>query len=317
MNEGNPDKSLASSNLPKAKLDDLMLAMDVVDTLRHQEKLIERELGQQARDDTLKKRLREIYEGQGLEVSDRILDEGIQALKESRFTYEPSGSTFQRFLAMFWVRRGLAFALFGVALVAISLVIGGIWWQAKSERQAAEAERIEITETLPQELAKAAESAREEARDEEAIQAVDRLQAEGENAIQRTDRAAARLAIANLEKLRDTLFATYDLVIVQDGQSGVFRIPDVNQATRNYYLIVEAITPDGRKLTIPVENEETGSTENVSKWAVRVPENTYLSVRRDKEDDGIISDRILGTKPRGSLQPNFQIAVSGGNITSW
>ncbi len=256
MNEGNPDTSLASSNVPKAKLDDLMLAMDVVDTLRHQEKLIERELGQEARDKALKKRLREIYEGQGLEVSDRILDEGIQALKESRFTYEPSGSSFQRFLAMFWVRRGLAFALFGVALVAISLVIGGIWWQAKSERQAAEAERIEITETLPQELAMAAESAREEARDEEAIQAVDRLQAEGENAIQRTDRAAARLAIANLEKLRDTLFATYDLVIVQDGQSGVFRIPDVNQATRNYYLIVEAITPDGRKLTIPVENEE-------------------------------------------------------------
>ncbi len=58
MNEGNPDKSLASSNLPKAKLDDLMLAMDVVDTLRHQEKLIERELGQEARDTALKTRLR-------------------------------------------------------------------------------------------------------------------------------------------------------------------------------------------------------------------------------------------------------------------
>ncbi len=74
---------------PPAKLDDLMLAMDVVDTLRHEEALVEKELSQDMRDEALKKRLRQIYESQGLEVTDRILDEGIKALKESRFAYTP------------------------------------------------------------------------------------------------------------------------------------------------------------------------------------------------------------------------------------
>ena len=76
------------------KLDELMLAMDVVDTLRHQEGLVEKALGEDSRDATLKERLRTLYEGQGLKVSDRILDDGIRALKESRFTYDPAPPSF-------------------------------------------------------------------------------------------------------------------------------------------------------------------------------------------------------------------------------
>ena len=59
------------------KLDELMLAMDVVDTLRHQEGLVEKALAEDERDAALKERLRRIYEGQGLAVTDRILDDGI------------------------------------------------------------------------------------------------------------------------------------------------------------------------------------------------------------------------------------------------
>ncbi|NOT41219.1 MAG: hypothetical protein HOP13_12070, partial [Alphaproteobacteria bacterium] len=68
-------------------LDELMLAMDVVDTIRFRELLVERELGQGDRDKALRDRLREIYKSQGIEVTDRVLDEGIKALKESRFVY--------------------------------------------------------------------------------------------------------------------------------------------------------------------------------------------------------------------------------------
>ena len=69
------------------KLDELMLAMDVVDTLRHQEGLVEKALGEDSRDATLKERLRALYEGQGLKVSDRILDDGIRALKAGAMAY--------------------------------------------------------------------------------------------------------------------------------------------------------------------------------------------------------------------------------------
>ncbi len=65
-----------------APLDDVMMAMDVVDTLRHAEKLVERELSSDERARQLKERLRQIYTSQGLAVSDRILDEGVAALED-------------------------------------------------------------------------------------------------------------------------------------------------------------------------------------------------------------------------------------------
>src|SRR5919112_5084600 len=63
-------------------LDEVMLAMDVVDTLRHQENLVSRELSEEQRDAELLERLRQIYRGQGIEVPDRVLQEGVNALKE-------------------------------------------------------------------------------------------------------------------------------------------------------------------------------------------------------------------------------------------
>src|SRR4029453_14516698 len=44
--------------------DGLVLAMDVVDTLRHRERLVERELNEEQ----LIERLRSLYKGQGIEV---------------------------------------------------------------------------------------------------------------------------------------------------------------------------------------------------------------------------------------------------------
>ncbi len=57
----------------RGSLDDVMLAMDVVDTLRHNERLVERELSTEDREQALLKRLREIYTAQGIEVSYAVL----------------------------------------------------------------------------------------------------------------------------------------------------------------------------------------------------------------------------------------------------
>ena len=70
-------------------LDEVMLAMDVVDTLRHSQDIAARELSAEARESQLIARLRDIYRQQGIEVSDDILKEGVAALAEKRFVYEP------------------------------------------------------------------------------------------------------------------------------------------------------------------------------------------------------------------------------------
>ena len=67
-----------------APLDDVMLAMDVVDTLRHREHLVRRELNEKDREKALIARLREIYAGQGIDVPDAVLVEGVNALRDNR-----------------------------------------------------------------------------------------------------------------------------------------------------------------------------------------------------------------------------------------
>lgn len=317
------DSTAATTAPPAASggpaLDELMLAMDVVDTLRHQEDVAERELAQDGRDETLKERLRRLYESQGLEVSDAILDEGIKALKESRFTYEPTPSSFSRVLAGMWVRRGLYGKLLAALIVVLALWIGWSSWQQRSAEHTAEAARIELTETLPNEIAGAAKAALSEATTDEARQRIASLQTDAQAALSRSDAAAAKAALSVLQQVRVQMAEVYDLRIVSrpNEQSGVYRIPDVNTGARNYYLIVEAVTPEGKVLSLPIRSEEDGKTTSVSKWGVRVPEATYEAVRRDKTDDGILQNDIVGTKPRGALQPVYKMAVSGGAITQW
>ena len=65
------------------KLDNVMIAMDVVDTLRHRDDLVRRELNEEGRESELIVRLRQIYRDQGIEVSDQVLAEGVKALKDS------------------------------------------------------------------------------------------------------------------------------------------------------------------------------------------------------------------------------------------
>lgn len=296
-----------------------MLAMDVVDTLRHQEDLALNELAQDDRDDVLKARLRQIYESQGLTVTDRILDDGIKALKESRFTYQPTAPGFSRSMAGLWVRRGTV-GISVAALLALSAGwIGWSGWEAGREQRRVEAVRVEMTETLPRQLDAAARATLAEARTDDARKRAEQLQADGSAALARSDKAAAAAAISGLEKLRGDLVQTYTLRIVNraNERTGVFRIPNINTGARNYYLIVEAVTPSGNVLSLPIRSEEDGKTKTVTKWAVRVPKETFDAVARDKQDDGIIQNNDLGIKPRGSLDIAYTMKVSGGAITEW
>ena len=301
------------------KLDDLMLAMDVVDTLRHQDSVVARELGQDERDAALKERLRQIYESQGLTVTDRILEEGIRALKESRFVYTPTPPGMGRTLARLWVARRPV----GMAL-AVVLLVGAVFlgWRSfernAAERAAAEAQ-AEVTVTLPAAVGKAADTARAAAIDPAAKAEAERLAADGEAAVKAADAAAMHAAIAELDGLTATLNQAYTLKIVsRPGEdTGVFRIPQVNEQARNYYLVVEAVTPSGTALALPVTSEEDGATKTVSKWAVRVPKATFDAVRADKSDDGIVEDATLGEKAKGSLAVDYRMPVSGGAITDW
>jgi hypothetical protein len=100
-------------------------------------------------------------------------------------------------------------------------------------------------------------------------------------------------------------------------QSGFWTFPEVNTDATNYYIVVEAIDPDGEALTLPILNEESGETEEVAMWGVRVPESVYNAVAADKQDDGIIQANEVGRKSDGFLDVEYQIPVLGGAVTRW
>jgi hypothetical protein len=317
-----PEAASAPVPAPAAaepKLDDIMLAMDVVDTLRHQEQVVARELDEDARAAELMERLRRIYESQGLTVNDRILAEGVRALRESRFVYTPPPPGLARTLARLWVSRGRWGRGLGIAVLVVAVAWAGwrIVFVGAAEREATRA-RIEMTETLPAELDRLHKAVLAEARVPEARDRAAAALADGRLALARQDKAGVTKAIDTLTQLLDRLRADYVLRIVSrpNEQSGIWRVPQGRPGTRNFYLVVEAVAADGSLVKLPVTSEEDQKTSLVDRFGVRVSEAVFDQIRRDKGDDGIIQRAILGQKPRGALDPTYALPVLGGFVTA-
>jgi hypothetical protein len=303
-----------------APLDEVMLAMDVVDTLRHRQDLVTRELDETAREAHLIEKLRDIYHQQGIDVPDHILKEGVAALAESRFAYEPPKPGFKTALAKLYVSRGVwGKPLFGVA-VAVLIVLGGYFavyapWRAAQAEQA----RIELAERLPAEMDALYQTIFEETKVQQASIEAEQMVKRGKSAAAEGNRAAATKAVADLTALRDQLRQEYALRVVNrpDVKSGFWTFPEINTEATNYYLVVEALDADGNALSLPILNEENGQTETVKTWGLRVPETVYNSVAEDKQDDGIIQRNVVGRKQFGFLDVDYVVPVLGGAVTKW
>ncbi|MDZ4761097.1 MAG: DUF6384 family protein [Alphaproteobacteria bacterium] len=294
------------------KLDDVLLAMDVVDTLRHRERVADMELDAEAREEKLIGRLKEIYQAQGIEVPDRILKDGVKALDEQRFVYKPPENTLNVRLARLYVGRK-AWLPQTVSVAAGLAALAAGWYVFGVAPQAAEWRR------LPAEIAELAREGQALAVDPAVDQRIASIQSAGERALAERDRGEAKAQLAALERMNDQLADEYEVRIVsRPGEdTGFYRIPDDNPVGRNYYLVVEPVAPGGRVIEVPIVSEETQKSERVDKWAQRVEKAVFDKVAADKAPDQIIQNDILGYKARGVLEPTFDVPAPGGAITQW
>lgn len=311
---------MSTAAAEKPPLDDVMLAMDVVDTLRHRQDLVERELSGEAREAQLIAKLRQIYHEQGIEVTDAILKEGVAALAESRFVYTPPRPSFRTSLARLYVgRKKWGPAAFAIALILI-IGLGGYFLAYKPfQAGQAEAARVELAQKLPAQMDELYQSIFTETKVQQAAIEAEQMVTRGKAAAAEGDRAGALNAIESLTALRDQLRLEYNLRVVnrQGVQSGFWTFPEINTEATNYYIVVEALDPQGKALSLPILNEENGETETVAIWGVRVPEAVYQSVAADKQDDGIIQRNIIGIKQYGFLEIDYTVPVLGGAVTRW
>lgn len=302
------------------KLDEVMIAMDVVDTIRHREDLVRRELGDEAREAEMIERLREIYRQQGIPVSDEALAAGVKALKESRFTYTPKPPSLKRTFLEMWAdrKRYGKFAAAGLAFI-FSIWAYEYFYVTRPAQLAEEQVRIETTETLPRSIRQLHADIVAASADATARQRADQLLADGEKAIRDRNREGMQQAAGDLKRLSDQLLAEYTLTIVsRPGETtGVWRRPPRDSSQRNYYIIVEPIASNGRKVSLPIRSEEDGQTSTVDKFGVRVPQSVFDAVAADKRDDGIVQRNRFGVKKRGTLSTEYLMPFEGGMITKW
>ena len=299
----------------KIELDEVMLAMDVVDTLRHEQQLVERELASDERDQALFDKVKRMYASQGLEVTDKMIADGVAALREERFVYRrppPKGSLW---LARLYVNRGRWAKAAG--LVAISLM--AVFFIYRFAFVAPEVRQREELAGLRGKLVVQRESLLAESQEDAARGQAEKLYADALAALNSANAQGARNGLAALQELYGRVVQEYELRIVSrpNTPSGVWREPQIRAGARNYYVIVEAVTPKGERLTLPITSEEDGTTRNVSQWGLRVDDALFERIRRDKTEDGIIQNNRFGVKERGYLTPHYLMPTTGGAITQW
>ncbi|MDB4511820.1 DUF6384 family protein [Arenicella sp.] len=296
----------------KAPLEDLMAAMDVVDTLRHQQGLVERELDAGGRRERLLARLRELYQAQGIEVTDTILQEGITALEEERFKYKPVASSFATRVAHIWVSRGRWAKPVGFLTVLASLFFAVYVVKDVLPERA-------LRNGLPVQLQNSFNSIESVAQNPAVVSQARQKLSLAEQALESENYATAQQTLNDLQAVNESLQLSYSIRIVSapNQNSGVWRVPDINESGRNYYLIVEAVDANNDVIALPVLSEETNKLATKKQWGLRVNKQTFDRIASDKRDDGIIQSNQVGEKKVGFLQPEFSIATTGGTITEW
>ena len=194
----------ASSEAP---LEDLMVAMDVVDTARHRELIVDRELDAVARRKRLLERLREIYSAQGIDVTDAALEAGVDALEQERFRYTPTPDSFSAKLARLYVRRNRWMKPV-VVLVALGLLVWLGWYFSVGLPE--QRQRAALPNAVEQTYSRIAGMARSGDATQRAMQ----LRDSARSAIRNGEHSSAEDQLQQMQALLKDLELTYDIRIV-------------------------------------------------------------------------------------------------------
>ena len=288
------------------KLDDIMLAMDVVDTLRHEREMVASDMNAVERREDLIKRLRGIYQAQGISVPDDVLMDGVMALEEERFAYHPPKKGLMTSLAKAYIsRRKWLPLIYTVGFIIGSvLAVNYVGFVRPAQIEAKQEQKL-ISTVLPERLEAARDRSVSIAVTPELKSRAEDIFAAGDLALADKNIALAREKTNQLEAFGTALSQSYELRIVSrfNEASGVYLDSKNNSDIRNFYLIVEAVDAQGDVLDLNIEDEEYKTRQTVNKFGVRVPKSVFDAVAADKKDDQIIQNDILGAKPRGVIDP--------------
>jgi hypothetical protein len=179
---------------------------------------------------------------------------------------------------------------------------------------------------LPARIKAAANEARAASNDAHANALIAQAERSGLAAAESANTRGAESSLGTLRDITAQLEATYVLRIVNRRReyTRLWRYPNDHPGVKNFYVVVEAVGPDGRLVPTRIRSEEDNSVATVSKWAERVDEATYEAVGRDKADDGVVQNNTFAEKTKGQLAPTYRMGakargedVEAGRIYRW
>ncbi len=134
-------------------------------------------------------------------------------------------------------------------------------------------------------------------------------------AIAHGNAAGARAGLATLNALVDRVQSTYVLRFADHAgiDTGVVR-KDEQTGRTACYVMLEAFSPQGAPISIPVHNDESSQWVVTHTYGVQIPLAQYRSLM-DKKATGELP-AIAGTKPAGSLRATYAFPAMGGRITA-
>lgn len=326
--EGAPDPAPppAHQPVPSAALDEVLLTMDAVDAIRHEQASVARDMSADERRAELVRRVGAQYAAQGIEVSDAVIEGAIRAQEAQRYVFVPPAGGLRIRLARLyatrsrWARKAAigGFAVLGLGAIPGIAAYVGVEGKRSLDASLASAATDEKDRVIPGRIAAMTEAVGREAREQEPRTKAAAFAQAARNALAAGDVTRARAELAAADRMLEELRVGYEVRIVTRSKeaSGFWRVPRDTPSARNYYLVVEALGPNG-PMPRRIRNEETGSVDTVVKWGVRVPDDVFEAVRRDKQDDGIISNTLVGMKEPGHLGVDWRMAVRDGAVTKW
>lgn len=350
MNETSPPVAPG----PDASMHDMLRIMDVASALRRERETAEAVLDVGTAKAKLRDRLLATASAAGEPVTAAEVDAAIEQYFRQQHEYRDPPAGWGRFWANVWVMRrtlGAVAIVLLVAVVGITLLASSManqFGKPPTPRQtptpAVKATPAPQPQTVPQqpvpqqvpqpvaELATVwakfqqdAAAARALCADDDARGRVQRIVTAAEAAHGANDLPRLRKQATELATLVARLDEEYTVTIVSrpGEKSGVDRY-GADGRLSGYYLIVEAIAPDGRALRRQIKNAETQSTETVTKWGELVDTAVWERVVADKQADGVVDDAAFARKERGRHDETTVFEGSAGKplrrgrqITRW
>ena len=280
------------SKTTDTKLNDVMLAMDIADTLRHHRFDTEEGLSPDQKRIELINRLREIYTAQGIDVPEHVLIDGVLAFEQEKFTFQPPKKTFSLRLARLYVnrRKWLPLVLTLGFIFGMAGTINYLGFERPRQLEARETEVL-LKQTLPAQIKNARDDVLSIAKTDDLKTHANQLYNLTARAINNGNKTEAIRNAQLLENYANELKMAYDIRIVYGNgrDSGFVRFNNDEREIRNYYLIVEGVLPNGDLAEILITSEEDSSRRRTQSWAVRVPKTVFDQIVDDKQDDQILS----------------------------